>query len=331
MPPARPGARGPRAAGAAPALDDDARRRAAACSASVVSISATTSSRVVSPISTSGVPSATVALADLRTAQHRAGHRRAHARRRAAVAGCPRRSAAARRAPAPARARRRGARRPAASTSLLRRRDGQAVVFELGRRHEALLRQLLAAPQLQLRLLLRDLARVRCARPRARRCACAASTRASSSRSVRSSCIGDSTGVSVATTAPASTASPSRSAMRASRAGQRRRHDVAIEQSRLAVFVDRWSRRPVARARDLDLHRPRRERPGRAGRCTPATEPPDQPLVFSSSCQSLVFNAATMSSLSMRRRTTSALATPAASTHDRRPGVGARAGSTTGK
>ena len=146
-------------------------------------------------------------------------------------------------------------------------------------------------------------------------CASAISTRTCCSRSVRSSTIGASTGVSIATTAPAATVSPSRSVDARQHAGERRRDDVAVAQPRLAVLVDR--RLEAARASRVATS----TSTGRGANAQASSgDAPTAPSAartqrfFDLHAQSLVFRAATMSSRSMRRRTTSALATPAAST-----------------
>ena len=46
-------------------------------------------------------------------------------------------------------------------------------------------------------------------------------------------------------------------------AGERRRDDVAIAQARLPVFVDRRLEVPGSHRGELDLDRPRRQRPGK--------------------------------------------------------------------
>ena len=90
-------------------------------------------------------------------------------------------------------------------------------------------------------------------------------------------------------------------------ARQRRRDDVALGQARLAVFVDRLLECADSGRGHLHFHRPRRKGPGDGGDGDHAGGDGEDQVAFVHR-HSLVLSAATMSNLSMRRRTTSALA-----------------------
>ena len=151
--------------------------------------------------------------------------------------------------------------------------------------------------------------------PACRTVACAAPMRAFCSRIVRSSSIGLSAGRSCASASPALTASPSRSVMRcslpASGAETTKRSRRRVRASSSIVV----SKRPtLAVATSTSIGRGANAHTSRAARAATVRPPNSRVLRCMCVFYSRVLSAATMSSRSMRRRTTSALASPAATT-----------------
>jgi hypothetical protein len=130
---------------------------------------------------------------------------------------------------------------------------------------------------------------------------------------LRSSSSGGSTGVSVATTAPAATVSPSRSAMRARRPASGALTMWRSGRRVLASSSIVLSKGPTA-AVAISTSTGRGAKAQARAATTASAAAPVITSVRLFIVHSLVFSAATMSSRSMRLRTTSALAAAAAST-----------------